>query len=180
METETAHAHDPFEGARPRPFATGYRSGTGEGPVYGGLVAAVLTGFLAAYWGEPRLYVLTVLALILSFYFFPLVEIRRPQLGANDDGLFIAGIGFIAWAEIAHLELFNSAVRQIRLSTLIVTLHRPLEEAVAKPESTAWYRALMTRAYTRKGDKCLKVPLHPMKGTPEEIFGRLQAYLPGR
>ncbi|PTW62181.1 hypothetical protein C8N35_101218 [Breoghania corrubedonensis] len=176
---ETQLPHDPFEDTGPRPFATGYRSGSGEGPVYGGLAGAVLTGFLAAYWGDPRLYVLTILALILSFYFFPLVELRRPQLGANDDGLFIAGIGFIAWAEIAHLELFNTAVRQILLSTLIVTLHRPLEEAVAKPEKAVWYRNLMTRAYRRKSKTRIEVPLHPMKGRPEDILGRLRAYRAG-
>ncbi|MEI2386544.1 hypothetical protein [Breoghania sp. JC706] len=176
---ETALPHDPFEDLRPRPFSTGYRPGSGEGPVYGGLAGAVLAGFLAAYWGDPRLYVLTALGLILSFYFFPLVELRRPQLGANDDGLFISGIGFIAWAEISHLELFNTAVRQIQLSTLIVTLHRPLEDAVAKPEKTAWYRALMARPYRRKGDTRIDIPLHPLKGTPEEILGRLQAYRAG-
>ncbi|MDJ0932373.1 hypothetical protein [Breoghania sp.] len=115
----------------------------------------------------------------MSFHYFPLVETKRPQLGTNDDGLFVSGIGFIAWAEIARLELFNSAVRQIRLSTLIITLHRPLEEVVAKPEKVAWWRLLMARAYHRKGKTTLRVPLHSLRGAPDEILMRLQAYRPG-
>ncbi len=55
MEARLTQALNPFEDVRPTPFATGYRKGSGKGPVYGGLAAAVLTGFLAAYWAQPGL-----------------------------------------------------------------------------------------------------------------------------
>lgn len=177
-EATLTHAHDPFDDMRARPFAIGYRKGTGEGPVYGGLVAAVLSGFAAAYAGEPRAYVITALALVLAFYSYPQVETGRPQLGANENGLFVAGIGFIAWAEIAHLELFNSSVRQIRLSTLIITLHRPLEAVVSTRENVPWWRLAMARSYRRKGDRRIDVPLHPLQGEPGEVLMRLEAYRP--
>ncbi len=161
-----------------RPFAVGYRKGSGEGLVYGGILAALLAGFVAAYNHEPGLYIISALALMMSFYYFPLIEKGQPQLGANADGLFIGGIGFIGWAEIAQLEVFNTAVRSIRLSTLIVHLHRPLADVVAKPQKAPWWRKPMARPYRRKGDMRIEVALHPLQGAPEQIFERLKAFRP--
>ncbi len=161
-----------------RPFAVGYRKGAGEGLVYGGIVAALLAGFVAAYNEEPGLYVISVLALMMSFYYFPLIEKGQPQLGANADGLFVRGIGFIDWAEIAQLEVFKSAVRSIRLSTLIVHLRRPLDDVVAKPEKAPWWRSLMARPYRRKGEDRLEIALHPLQGVPDEVLERLKAFRP--
>ncbi len=164
----------------PKPFAVGYRKGTGEGLVYGGLFAAALGGVAIATGSGPAFLVLVAAGLAATFHYYPLVEARRPQLGANGDGLFIEGIGFIDWAEIADLELYRTSVRSIALTNLIVTLTRPLEDAVVRREKQPVWRALMTRSYTRKAPTRLEVPLHTLQGPADEIFARLRAYRPAR
>lgn len=173
---------DPWadENTGPRPFAVGYRKGTGDGLVYGGLFAAAL-GALAFGMGSGTGFLLLTLAgLAGTYHFYPLVEARRPQLGANEDGLFVAGIGFIDWAEVADLELFRTSVRSIVMNNLIVTLARPLEDAVVKHEKLAPWRALMARCYKRKSPLRLEISLHPMRGDADEIYTRLRAYRPVR
>ncbi|WP_162901310.1 hypothetical protein [Breoghania sp. L-A4] len=164
----------------PRPFAIGYRKGTGEGLVYGGLFVAGLGGVAVATGSGPAFLVLIAAGLLATFHYYPLVEAGRPKLGANAGGLFIEGIGFIDWAEIADLELYRTSVRSIVLSNLIVTLTRPLEDAVVKREAQPVWRMLMARCYTRKTPTRIEVPLHTMQGDAEEILALLRAYRPAR
>lgn len=173
---------DPWtdEETGPKPFAVGYRKGSGEGLVYGGLVAAAIGAVAFATGSAAGFLGLSLIGLMTTFYFYPLVETGRPQLGANDDGLFIEGIGFIDWAEIADLELFRTSVRTIVMANLIVTLTRPLEDAVVKPERLATWRRVTSRCYKRQSPVLIEIPLHPLRGDADEVFARLRAYRPAR
>lgn len=173
---------DPWaeEPAGPRPFAVPYRKGSGEGLVYGGLIAGAIALAVFMTAGEPLYVAVAFVGLAATYYFYPLIETGRPQLGANDDGLYVAGIGFVDWAEIAQLELFRTSVRMIVMNTLIVTLARPLDEAVVKREKRSPWRLAMTRCYTRKSPTRIEIPLHPLRGDADEILARLKAYRPGR
>jgi hypothetical protein len=173
---------DPWadEDSGPKPFAVGYRKGSGEGLVYGGLFIAAIGAMAFLAGSGAGFLVVTAAGLVATFHFYPLVEAGRPQLGANDDGLFIEGIGFIDWAEIAELELFRTSVRSIMMTNLIVTLARPLGDAVIKREKQEWWRVLTTRCYKPTAPQQLLIPLHPLQGEPDEIFKRLRAYRPAR
>lgn len=162
----------------PRPFAVGYRKSAGESLVYGGLFLAAVGAAAFALGANPGFLLLAAAGAGSSVHFMPLIERKRPQLGASVDGLYVRGIGFIAWQEIAGFDLFTTSVRSIEMHTLIIELVRPLEEAAVREESRSPWRALMARCYRRRGPKRLEVPLHTLNGPPGEILARLRDFRP--
>lgn len=177
---------EPLPGSGPgfgelRPFAVGYSKGAGEALVYGAVVFAAICAAAAMLQGDARALWGIVPAIVCAYRYYPMVEARRPQLGANGDGLFVAGIGFIDWAAIRQVDLFETSVRNIRLSSLRISLNRTLEEAIARPQDRPVWRAFMTRSWSVKrwpGGDGLEVELHPLAANPHDILSRIAAYKP--
>lgn len=168
-------------GRTPRPFAVGYQRGAGEGLVFGAAVAGILCVVAAFLQNSPVPLAGLLPAGLFAYRFYPLIETKRPQLGANIDGLFIEGAGFVDWRAIAQVDLFQSSVRNIRIAALRVTLNRSLEDAVAKPIARPFWRRLMTRSWKVRrwpGGDGLEIELHPLAGDPHEILERVRDYLP--
>ncbi len=167
--------------AEPRPFAVGYSKGAGEALVYGAVVFAGICAAATMLQGEARILFGILPAIACAYRYYPMVEAKKPQLGANGDGLFVAGIGFIDWAAIRQVDLFETSVRNIRLSSLRISLNQSLEDAVARPQARPAWRALMTRSWSVKrwpGGDGLEVELHPLAANPHDILNRIAAYKP--
>ncbi|WP_417685234.1 hypothetical protein [Roseibium sp.] len=176
-------AADPFsdlEAKGPAPFAIGYIKSSGEALVFGGILFGV--GFLVlGLFGDMRpLVFLSIVPLAVSFWHYPMIDTKDPQLGANDDGLFVERLGFIDWASIRHMELSRTAVRSIELVALEVDLTRPLAEAVHKKQMFPLWKSAMTRNWraSRQADGTdhLTIQLNTLAGKPEHILARLRAY----
>ncbi|MBA5776328.1 hypothetical protein H2509_04220 [Stappia sp. F7233] len=168
-------------GRTPRPFAIGYRKGAGEALVYGALVAGLLCVVAAVLHGSGLILLGVLPAGFCAYRFYPMVETRTPQLGANAEGLFVEGIGFIYWQSIAQVDLFQTSVRNIRLAALRVTLNGSLEDSLAKRLERPSVRMLMTRSWKVRrwpGGDGLEVELHPLDGDPHEILERVRDFLP--
>ncbi|MEP3280181.1 MAG: hypothetical protein ABJN26_11505 [Stappiaceae bacterium] len=161
-----------------KPLAIGYRSGSGESLVYGSFMAAALGVLLAFITDEPWFLVLAAVGLGGAYYYRPYVESKRPQLGANADGLYLERLGFIAWADIADIQLFETSVRSIQLQTLKISLNRPLKETISKPEKPNVFRYLMARCWRRTGPRSVDIAIHSLEANPDNLLARLRSFLP--
>lgn len=160
-----------------KPLAIGYRSGSGDSLVYGSFMVAALGVLLAFTTEQPWFLILAAGGLWGAYYYHPYIETKRPQLGASQDGLYLERLGFIAWADIADIELFETSVRSIRLHTLKVSLHRPLQESIAKPEKLNPFRVLMTRCWRRTGPATIDIAIHTLEANPNNLLHRLRSFM---
>lgn len=180
----TRQAVDPFEDetSGPRPFAIGYIKSNGEAIVYGGLMFGLGFVVLGLFGGIKPMALLAIVPLLVALWHYPMIERKDPQLGANEEGMFVERIGFIDWSAIRHMELARTSVRSIELVTLEVDLTRPLPDAVRQKHMFPLWKSAMTRNWRvlRKADGTdhLTVRLNTLDGAPEEILARLQAYRP--
>lgn len=162
-------------GATPaRAFATGYRPHSGDLMVYGGAVVT-LVGALAAFVNaNPGFLVASLAGSLSALYFWPTVDMRRPQLGANAEGLYVARIGIIAWPAVRSLRVRRRAVRTMNLATLVVELDPPLPGALIAPEEVPLSQRL-TAGNARTDGRTVEVMLHTLAMPADAIEARLLA-----
>lgn len=143
-------------------------------PVYvtGFLAAALLAGWLVS--ANEFLFLLGAVALGIAYYNFPLAELGRPRLGANQYGVFIEGFGVIQWRAIDKIELAEFAVRVLTLHELQITLKLPLNTAlIADWRKVPWYRMPMRLPWKMSHTNVVRVPLDPLESAPDEIHRTL-------
>lgn len=179
----TTGAPDPFVDEAPpgpQPFAVGFRRSSGEALVYGGLLAGAGLLIPGIAFGHQLLSAFAIVPLLVAFWHYPMIDRGYPQLGASAEGLFVERIGFIDWASIRSLELRRTAVRNIELITLAVSLTRPVEEAVSKPQAFPLWKSIMMRNWSARaqpdGNALLLVRLDTLAGSAEDILSRLRTY----
>ncbi|MTI18728.1 hypothetical protein E1162_15895 [Rhodobacteraceae bacterium RKSG542] len=178
------HSMDPWLDdetlTKARPFAVGFKKKSGEPLVYGSflLAACMLAVFLIT--GSPEWGLIAIPMLGLAYWYYPMIA-GWPQLGANDDGLFVERIGFIHWACVEKVSLYETSVRTLVLHRAQIILNRNLEEAIAKREAVAWWRYPMMRNWSLKKLEnqrvMIDVQLHTLSGDPHEICRALNAFL---
>ncbi len=139
-------------------------------PVYVGATLAVLLIAGGVLKANPILFGLGMLAFGFAYYNWPLAEVGRPRLGANQYGIFIEGFGIIAWRSVDRIELRQIAVRAFTLNELQVTLKGPLTNAlIADWRKVPIYRQLMRLPWSMTHDNVVRVTLDPFDKEPDEI-----------
>ncbi len=139
-------------------------------PVY--VVAILAAVLLAAAWitGETLWLVLGVIAAAVAYYNFPLLETRRPTLGANQYGIFIQGFGLIRWRAIDRIEVVEIAERANTVHQLQIGLNMLLSSAlVADWRKLPFYRSLMRLPWSMGQSNVVRVSLDPFSQEPDEI-----------
>lgn len=135
-------------------------------------VAFVVIGMLRDL---PLLALLGVFPLAGVFYNLPLLETGKPRLGAGQYGLFLEGLGLIAWRGIEAIDLVPDYVRGTLFQELHVTLRLPLDQAlIADWRRRPFPRSLMRLAWRRRRDGVLRIPLDIMDQPPGDIHATLQ------
>ncbi|MTI42693.1 hypothetical protein JM93_02903 [Roseibium hamelinense] len=175
---------DPFdkeeEAKGPVPFAIGFEKSNGEAMVYGSLVLGVI--FLGASFaaGIPLLALAAIVPLGISFWHYPMIEKKQPQLGANNEGLFVERIGFIDWGAIRSLDLKTTSVRNIELTSLNILLNRSLEASIAKKQGFPFWKRIMMKNWKRHqrehGRDMISIQLHTLTKKPEDILDSITAF----
>jgi hypothetical protein len=144
-------------------------------PVY---VAAVLSTVLvtaAVYRANPIFFGLGIVAAGFAYYNWPLAEIGRPRIGANQYGIFIEAFGIVQWRAIDSIELVQIAVRAETRNELQVTLKQPLARAlIADWRKVPWYRQLMRLPWTMAYNNMIRITLDPFDKEPDEIHRTFQ------
>lgn len=180
----TPSGADPFDDLEtsngPKPFAIGFDKSSSDGLVYGSAILGGIFVVISIAAQLPPMALAALLPLVVAFWHYPMADRRTPQLGANAEGLFVERIGFIDWAAVRRFDLARTSVRNIRLVTLEVSLNRPLQESVIRPQLFPLWKSVMIRSWKvrhqENGDDTLLIQLHPLTNDPEEIVNRLQAF----
>lgn len=158
----------------PRAFATGYKPHSGDMMVYGG-GAMTIVGVLAALINAaPIFLIISVVGSLSALYFWPVVDTRRPQLGADVNGIFIARFGILPWENVADLHIEHHALRTIRLATLTIVPVGSIAEAIAQPDPLPLTERFAARNAKAKNG-AIQVPLHSLAMPIDDIEERLRA-----
>ncbi|MFA5949466.1 MAG: hypothetical protein WC807_04220 [Hyphomicrobium sp.] len=153
-----------------RGYAVAYDSDEAQFPIY--VMAGLAAVFLAAAvtTGGWIWFVFGVLALAVAYYNFPVLETGRPQIGANEYGVFIRGFGIIRWSAIDRIEMVPIAVRILTVHELQLALKVPLSRAlVADWRRVPWHRMLMRLPWTMDHNNVVRVKVDPFDKPPDEI-----------
>jgi hypothetical protein len=164
----------------PSPFTLGYERQNSEAIVYGCVLLVILFVVIGAITG---MYLLVFAALgpaAIAYWHFPMLEHHRPQLGANEDGLFVDRIGFIDWGAIRMIDLSRTTVRSIELVKLNILLTRSLDDAVTKAQNTPFWKKFTMRNWKRSkrehGRELIAINLHTLVGDPDEVLSRIRSF----
>jgi hypothetical protein len=149
-------------------------------PVYAAATVATVLILMGIFQGNAILFGFGAIALAFGYYNWPLAELGRPRLGANQYGIFIEGFGIIQWRAIDRIERVQIAVRALTINELQITLKQPLERAlVADWRKQPLYRQLMRVPWSMTYNKIVRVRLDPFDKEPDEIdrtFQRMWRY----
>lgn len=139
-------------------------------PVYvtGALSLILLAAAIAT--GQTLWLVLFAAAAGITYYNYPLLETRRPTLGANQYGIFIQGFGLIRWRAIDRIEIVEIAERANTVHELQIGLNMLLSSAlVADWRKQPFWRSLMRLPWTMGQSNVVNISLDPFSETPDEI-----------
>ncbi|MTH96309.1 hypothetical protein [Roseibium sp. RKSG952] len=175
---------DPFEEdtdkRAPVPFAIGFERANGEALVYGSMVLGVIFLGVSFAAGIPLLAIAALVPLGIAFWHYPMVEKQQPQLGANEDGLFVERIGFIGWGSIRSLDIKRTNVRSITVTTLNILLNRGLDASVTKRQKFPLWKRIMIRNWKlhhrEHGRDMISVRLHTLTTQPDEVLDKIMAF----
>ena len=138
-------------------------------PVF--IVLAVGAGLLAYAFAKGNAFLLGPGAAALGFAYYnvPLLETGRPRLGAGQYGLFVEGLGVIAWRAVSTMDLIAVSSRGTVEQELCVTLGKPLDAAlIADWRRRPAHRLLMRLPWTMRGNE-IRIPLEIFDRPPREI-----------
>lgn len=140
-------------------------------PVY--VTIAIGLAFIAASFvvGTAILFALGLMTLGFAYYNYPLLETGRPRIGAGQYGIFVEGLGIIAWRAVGDIALVPTFSRGVQHSEMLITLDEPLERSlIADWRRRPVPRNLMRLPWSMAEDDVIKIPLDVMDHPANEIF----------
>lgn len=153
-----------------RGYAVAYDRDEAQFPIYvvAGLAAALLAA--AVVTGGWIWFLLGIAAFAVAYYNYPVLETGRPQIGANEYGVFIRGFGLIRWGAIDRIDLVPIAVRVMTVHEVQIALKVPLTRAlIADWRQVPVHRMLMRLPWSMGYNNVVRVKVDPLEQPPEEI-----------
>lgn len=154
-------------------FATGFKSATGEVFVYGALFVAVLLAGVAVVFGKDGYFIGTVVCILCAGHYYPYLDTREVQLGADRRGLYVGGLGLIDWEAIDDLAVIRTPVRRVERAELRAKLNRPWRDALLTADDTPWYAMFMARNWKIAANGDVVVRLEHLKALPDKVTSDL-------
>lgn len=173
MEPSGDPAQSPQRPLAAGPFAVGYKPHQGDMMVFGGgalTIFGVVGSFVHA---TPLGFIASAIGTLSAVYFVPTMDVKSPQLGANQDGLFIGKVGVLPWSAVRSMHVQYRALRTMRLATLIVQTDGKVADALERSDGTFWGKLTATNA--RVSGDTVRVHLHTLALAPQDIEQRLIA-----
>ncbi|MEM8785480.1 MAG: hypothetical protein AAGF19_06470, partial [Pseudomonadota bacterium] len=103
-----------------RSFETGFSPGTADSLVVGAYFFSALMVFAGLVRGAPIMFPIAILPALVGTYHYPMVKKDLPQLRIDQDGLFVDGLGTLAWADIRTVLFRESYVRMMSNAVVVV------------------------------------------------------------
>lgn len=164
----------------PVPFTVGFHRGQSSVLVFGSLAFGIIFAGVGLAGGMPLLAVAALAPLANAYWHYPMIEKGRPQLGANEEGLFLERAGFIDWGAIRMTDVKRSKSRNADLVRLDVLLTRPLKDALASAQRCPPWKRFMMRNWKRTprehGRELVAINLHTLDADPDELLARIRAF----
>src|SRR5262245_66608924 len=124
------------------------------------LAAVLVAGAFVSGYTIP--FAAGIAAASVVYYNFPLLDTKKPRLGANQYGIFIEGFGLIRWRAVKSIVLVPIAVRAMTINELQIALDQPLGSAlVADWRKMPLYRRFMRVPWKIAHENVVRVKLDP-------------------
>lgn len=105
-----------------------------------------------------------------AYYNFPLLEYGRPRVGAGQYGIFIEGLGIIAWKSVKQLDLVQVERRGVTNHEMEIALNEPIDRAlIADWRKRPLHRFLMRLPWAQRGREIVRIPLDILEKPADEI-----------
>jgi hypothetical protein len=138
------------------------------------LILAALLVYASIAEGSAVLMFLGLFPGCFAFHNFPLLETGKTRLAANQDSLFIDGLGRIGWRFVKSISLAEIVVRGSAYSEADIALDAPLATALVDDgRNMKFYRRLMRKPFYLKSSRIIRVPLEIFDRPPEDIVASL-------
>ena len=145
------NSHDDMDG-----YTVAYERDELQFPVYVVIATALALLAWAFSRSNPFVFTLGSAALCFAYHNFPLLETGRPRLGAGQYGLFLEGLGVIAWRSIDSVDIVPTSSRGAVDMNLVISLNKPLEQAlIADWRVRPFYRTLMRLPWTSESNRII-------------------------
>ncbi|TYC52778.1 hypothetical protein FMN50_16415 [Rhodobacterales bacterium] len=176
-----AEAKEEDKQTEPVPFTVSFNSTQSKGIVFGSLAIGIMFAAIGLIADIPLLILAAAAPLASAYWYYPMIETGRPQLGANEDGLYVERIGFIDWGAIRMTDVKRKKVRNVvEQIHLDVLLTRSMEAAVNKGQTTPLWKKYMMRNWKRTkrehGRELIAIDLRTLDADPDEILTRIRAF----
>lgn len=162
------HNH-PFDG-----FTAAYDPDELQFPVWVLLILTAMLFYASVAEGSAVLMLLGLFPGCFAFHNFPLLETGKTRLAANQDSLFIEGLGRIGWHFVKSISLAEVVVRGSAYKEADIALAAPLTTALMEDgRNMTLYRRLMRKPFYLKSGQTIRVPLEIFNRPPEDILAAL-------
>lgn len=152
-----------------RQFASCFHPRTGESLVTGATFFGGLMIFAGLVRGEPALFGLALIPFAVALHNYPMSRQDLVQLLADEEGLWLDGLGLLPWSEIQRIDYRESYIRNLSNATLEVITMRPWKEVRVKTKGGLPLRGLMAVSWRNMEAKHVRVRLQGLKENPPEI-----------
>lgn len=152
-----------------RRFSIPFHPRTGELFVYGGFAAGAFTLLMSFTTGNPFFLLVAVASLFGAYYFYPLIDTRSPQIGADTRGLYVRNLGYIPWFMVKSFHIQRIAVRSVEKASMKIHLNDRWKSFLQRDTSIPTTHKLMYRIWKTKGDDMLDINLQHLKDNSRKI-----------
>lgn len=151
-------------------YTIGYDQEEIHFPVYVMTALAVVLFAAGVVKAVPLLAAVGLLPAAVAYYNLPLIEAGRPRIGSGQYGLFIEGLGLVSWQAVDSIETLEVIERGGTSHDLIISLKRPIPEALlADWRSRPLLRRAMRLPWRMASKTELRIPLDVLDRPAAEI-----------
>jgi hypothetical protein len=138
-------------------------------------ILTVIAGILFVATGYDALVVFGAATGCTAYYFYPLIDRKKPRIGGGQYGVFIDGFGLISWRAISDVQLITYATRFNEEHELQFRLRTSLDRALlADWRDMPIWRLLMKLPWTMSHENVVRIPLAPFAPPPEDIHRQFE------
>jgi hypothetical protein len=147
----------------------------GQATVTGGLGAALLFALAA---GVSEIWILTLgipVGLLVAFHHLAMLR-GVPQLVISDRGLYVDGIGLVAWEGVAEVQMVQRSVRTLANTSLYMLFEGPIRHAIVAPAFAGGLRRLQIMVWDAPDPDLLVLKLAGLDVDAEALMDAMEHY----
>lgn len=155
-------------------YAVSYDQDEIQFPVWVLMTVGAALLFASIVTVNAVLALLSTFAAGFAYHNYPLLETGTTRLGANQHGLFIEGLGLLAWRSIASIHPVEVFVRGSEYTEAEISVSGPLQVAIIEKAPDAGFRRrLMRKPFYLGPGSNIRIPLNILDRAPDEVMNTI-------